>query len=152
MVQTPAASYTVYWWISEQVHTDMAPFPYFPFRSPEDSLSHLLWDTFPLSSPLCLLHLPQPQQSLEEFCFVCQDKSKQKAQNKGRMLGVNYLCQTLAGHHPAKQLSHGPLCLVPLQELTNNMAGDSERAGGQQGWAGPRHPTQECLASQCLQL
>lgn len=68
------------------MHMGTAPIPYFPFRSPGEPLGHLLWHTSPLSSPLCLLHLPRRCSPRRSFCFVCQDKSKQKARNKGRML------------------------------------------------------------------
>lgn len=47
---------------------------------------HLLWHTSPLSSPLSLLHLPRRSGPRRSFCFVRQDKSRQKARNKGRML------------------------------------------------------------------
>lgn len=142
---------------SQPVHTYIAPFPYFPFRSPGDSFSHLLWDTSPLSSPLCLLHLPPSQQSPEEFLFCVsgQKKTKQKARNKGRMLrggGGAYLCPTPAGHHPAEQLSHGSPRLVPPGNLTNKAASDGERAVGPLGWAEPCRPAQECQASRWLRL
>lgn len=134
------------WFIgrSQHVHTDIAPFPYFPFRSPGDSLSHLLWDTFPLSSPLCLLRLPPQQQSPGELFFFCvRTKTNKKPEIKGGCWQGAYLCRTLAGHHPAEQLSHGPCALSHPGQLRSDKGSDGKRAGGPQRWAGPHHPTQK---------
>lgn len=73
---------------SQHAHTDIAPFPYFPFRSPGDSLGHLLWDTSPLSSPLCPLTLASTAAVLRRVFVLCvRTKANKKPGIKGGCQG-----------------------------------------------------------------
>lgn len=115
---------------SQQRHMGTAPIPYFPFRSPGDWLGHLLWHTSPLSSPLSLLHLPRRCRPRRSFCFACQDKSKNKARNKGRMLrGVLSLPNT-ARTPPSPAAESLPRRPVPWGARSQMARGEGGRTPG----------------------
>lgn len=139
---------------SQHMHTDIAPFPYFPFRSPGDSLGHLLWDTSPLSSLLCPLTLAFTAAVLGRVFVLCVGTKANKKPGikggcQGGLISAKHWLDTT---QPSSWVT--ALCASShWGKLTNNTAvwvrGQGDCKGGQDP-AAPHRTAWQASACSCI--